>query len=75
MPQAKLTSILRVMEVKIVGFHQDESGDWVADLSCGHAQHVRHRPPWEVRTWVTTAAGREERIGQMLICKKCIPQS
>jgi hypothetical protein len=23
------------MESKIIGFHQDESGDWVADLSTG----------------------------------------
>jgi hypothetical protein len=63
------------MEVKIIGFHQDESGDWVAVLSCGHTQHVRHRPPWEVRTWVTTAAGRAERIGQVLVCKKCVQQA
>jgi hypothetical protein len=30
----------------IVGFHQDEHQDWVAELSCGHNQHVRHRPPF-----------------------------
>lgn len=28
----------------IVGFHQDEEGDWVASLACGHNQHVRHNP-------------------------------
>jgi hypothetical protein len=55
----------------IVGFHQDEAGDWVADLSCGHSQHVRHRPPWEVRTWVLTAEGREQHIGKALSCVKC----
>lgn len=27
---------------RIVGFHQDEGGDWVAELSCMHRQHVRH---------------------------------
>lgn len=30
---------------RIVGFHQDQKGHWVADLECGHAQHVRHDPP------------------------------
>lgn len=59
------------MEVKITAFHQDESGDWVADLACGHTQHVRHRPPWELRPWVTTPAGRQEHIGQTLTCKQC----
>ena len=59
------------MEVKISGFHHDESGDWVADLSCGHTQHVRHKPPWETRPWVTTPEGRQEHIGRTLICKKC----
>ena len=31
---------------KIIGFHQDEDGDGVAELGCGHTQHVRHNPPW-----------------------------
>lgn len=63
---------------KIVGFHQDEKQDWVADLECGHAQHVRHNPPWENRPWVTTKDGRAERVGRELDCKKCeaaAPQS
>jgi hypothetical protein len=34
------------MQRKIIGFHQDEEQDWVADLECGHQQHVRHTPPW-----------------------------
>jgi hypothetical protein len=34
------------MKQKIVGFHQDEHADWVAELQCGHTQHVRHHPPW-----------------------------
>jgi Protein of unknown function (DUF3565) len=55
----------------IVGFHQDELGDWIADLACGHTQHVRHRPPWELRPWVTTAAGRQEHLNQILVCVKC----
>ncbi|PYU03922.1 MAG: hypothetical protein DMG34_11865 [Acidobacteria bacterium] len=32
-------------ERKILGFHQDEHRDWVADLECGHTRHVRHNPP------------------------------
>ncbi len=56
---------------KIVGFHLDESGDWVAELECGHGQHVRHKPPWTMRPWVLTEEGRAEHIGRELDCKKC----
>ncbi len=56
---------------KIIGFHQDEFDDWVADLDCGHGQHVRHNPPWNNRTWVVTEEGRKEKIGVQLDCKKC----
>jgi DNA-binding transcriptional ArsR family regulator len=58
-------------ERAIIGFHQDEYGEWVADLACGHSQHVRHRPPFELRPWVTTAAGREEFLGHGLPCAAC----
>lgn len=56
---------------KIIGFHRDDEGDWVADLGCGHTQHVRHRPPWQNRPWVTTEAGRRSRLGIELDCRKC----
>jgi hypothetical protein len=56
---------------KISGFHQDDSGDWVADLECGHSRHVRHNPPWQVREWVTTEEGRAGRIGQPIDCGEC----
>ena len=48
------------MERRVTGFHQDGEGHWVAELECGHNQHVRHDPPWECRTWVLTprASGR-----------------
>jgi hypothetical protein len=59
------------MDRRIVGFHQDEQQDWVADLECGHTQHVRHRPPWQQRPWVITAEGRTSRLGIELNCKKC----
>jgi hypothetical protein len=55
----------------IAGFHQDAQGDWVADLSCGHTQHVRHRPPWELRPWVMTEEGRMQHVGSVLLCKVC----
>ncbi len=56
---------------KIVGYHQDDKQDWVAELECGHQQHVRHNPPWMERPWVTTEQGREEHIGHQLICLVC----
>jgi hypothetical protein len=59
------------MQRKITGFHLDEHGDWVADLECGHGQHVRHRPPWIRRPWVVTPEGRARYLGQTLRCKQC----
>ncbi|MCY4132963.1 MAG: DUF3565 domain-containing protein [Nitrospira sp.] len=59
------------MNQRIIGFHQDEYGDWVADLECGHGQHVRHDPPWSERPWVVTPQGRERMLGETLACKKC----
>jgi hypothetical protein len=56
---------------RIVGFHQDEERHWVAELECGHTQHVRHDPPWQVRTWVTTAEGRATHLGTTLACTRC----
>ncbi|KGT46251.1 MULTISPECIES: DUF3565 domain-containing protein [Acinetobacter] len=55
----------------IVGFHLDEENHWVAELVCGHDQHVRHDPPWQNRPWVMTEAGRKEKLGMKLDCKKC----
>ncbi len=55
----------------IIGYHQDEYGDWVADLVCGHGQHVRHQPPFTSRPWVLTVEGRERYLGTQLNCKKC----
>ncbi|RZG86604.1 DUF3565 domain-containing protein [Acinetobacter sp. WCHAc060033] len=56
---------------KIIGFHLDEEQHWVADLECGHGQHVRHTPPWQNRPWVMTEQGRQEKLGVALNCKKC----
>jgi hypothetical protein len=59
------------MQQAIVGFHLDEEGHYVADLACGHGQHVRHDPPWQNRPWVLTEQGRHEKLGVILECKKC----
>lgn len=59
------------MERGIVGYHVDAQGDWVADLACGHGQHVRHQPPMMSRPWVLTAEGRMQHLGTMLNCKTC----
>jgi len=62
------------MEQPIVGWHQDEMGDWVAELACGHGQHVRHNPPLTNRPWVLTAAGRVKFMGFLLLCKHCLEE-
>ncbi len=55
----------------IEGFHDDDEGDWVAELSCLHNQHVRHRPPFWDRPWTTTASGRAAHLGSELDCPLC----
>jgi hypothetical protein len=56
---------------RIKGFHEDDEGHWVAELECGHQQHVRHHPPLFKRLWVLTSEGRASRIGVELNCKHC----
>jgi tellurite resistance-related uncharacterized protein len=55
----------------MTGYHQDPEGDWVAELACGHNQHIRHHPPFQERPWVLNAAEREERLGTPLECPLC----
>jgi len=64
-------SRLETMKQPITGYHKDEEGHWVAQLACGHNQHVRHTPPWVNRPWVTTAEGRDSMLGFELACRKC----
>ncbi|MGH9170211.1 MAG: DUF3565 domain-containing protein [Acidimicrobiales bacterium] len=59
------------MNQPITGFHQDAEGDWVAELACGHNQHVRHKPPFQERSWVLTQQGRNGRLGTELGCPLC----
>ena len=55
----------------ITGFHLDDVRDWVAELDCGHGQHVRHRPPFVLRPWVVSEAGRAGMLGAALDCVRC----
>lgn len=59
------------MERSISGYHVDDDGDWVAELDCGHGQHVRHTPPFFQRPWVTSVEGRNSRLGHKLNCLRC----
>ncbi|MEO8185324.1 MAG: DUF3565 domain-containing protein [Deltaproteobacteria bacterium] len=59
------------MQRAMKGFHQDSDGHWVAELACGHSQHVRHQPPFTLRPWVLTPEGRSGRLGQELECGAC----
>jgi hypothetical protein len=59
------------MNQRVIGFHQDQDLHWVANLDCGHYQHVRHDPPMQTRPWVLTEEGRQSRLGIELNCKKC----
>ena len=65
------SSYRAAMETTIVGFHPDDAGDWVAELACGHGQHMRHTPPWQERPWVTTEEGRQGKIGARIECALC----
>ena len=58
-----------MVQRKIIGFHQDEAQEWVADLEWGHKQHVRHTPPWLKRPWVVSPEGRRSRLRYTLDCK------
>jgi len=59
------------MRRKIIGFHRDEDGHWVAELCCGHNQHMRHKPPFTLRPWVQQRQTREARIGTTINCPLC----
>ncbi|MFN8485408.1 MAG: DUF3565 domain-containing protein [Anaerolineae bacterium] len=59
------------MERTIVGFGTDTEGVSIAILSCGHAQHIRHNPPWVNREWVLTEKGRNSMLGKTLNCVLC----
>jgi aminoglycoside 6'-N-acetyltransferase I len=60
-----------VADRRIIDFRQDSEQQWVAELECGHTQHVRHTPPWQLRPWVLTAEGRAQYLGTSLQCRLC----
>lgn len=61
----------RIVFRRITGFHLDEEQHWVAELECGHGQHVRHDPPWQLRPWVTSEGTRRAYLGTSLDCRLC----
>ncbi|WP_263144043.1 DUF3565 domain-containing protein [Pseudomonas sp. RIT-PI-AD] len=56
---------------RLTGFHRDPEGHWVAELSCGHTQHLRHQPPWQNRAWVLDPRRRDAHLGQPFACGWC----
>jgi len=65
--QARFPAVPR----KIVGFHLDDTREWIADLECGHQRPVRLNPPWRGPHWVTDALGRMAHTGTELDCVPC----
>jgi len=59
-------------ERAIIGFERDDEGHWLAELACGHRQHVRHEPPLQSRPWVLSAEGRRSMLGTRLRCMRCL---
>jgi hypothetical protein len=70
-PSVHASAIAGAPERRMVGFRQDDAGDWIADLDCGHSQHMRHEPPWNERPWVTTVSGRRAHLGNCVPCLRC----
>jgi len=62
---------VRPMDRPIVAFRQDDVGTWVAELACGHSQHIRHNPPFRLAAWVLDADQRNERLGADIECPLC----
>jgi tellurite resistance-related uncharacterized protein len=62
-----------VIEVErtITGFRLDALGEWIAELDCGHDQHIRHRPPFEIRPWIRSAKERLARLESKRDCPLC----
>lgn len=59
------------MKQALTGFRRDDAGEWVAELSCGHDQHMRHRPPFQLREWVLSPEGRAKRACEPVECPLC----
>ncbi|WP_371920624.1 DUF3565 domain-containing protein [Pseudomonas sp. HMWF032] len=60
---------------RLLDFRQDEHGHWVAVLSCGHTQHLRHQPPWQNRAWVLDAQQRQAQLDKAFACGWCAAEN
>jgi hypothetical protein len=63
--------MVKAMQQPIAGYHKDEDSHWIAELDCGHNQHVRNKPPFINIPWVESEPGRKSMPGYKLNCKKC----
>jgi hypothetical protein len=78
-----ITGEHRTLKQKIIGFHRDDDEDWVADLECGHQQHVRHKPPSPVLYEANLTSDRRSamklkatlRTLTLLVCSLILPSS
>jgi len=69
-PRQKGRGIAAIERI-ITGFHQDAQGHWLAVLSCGHTQEVRHDPPRQIQPGILTADSRQAHVGTALPCRQC----
>jgi Protein of unknown function (DUF3565) len=60
------------MHHAIQGYYIDVAGHWVAKLDCGHNQALPHNPPMSDNPWVMSQRGRNDKIGVLMVCAKCI---
>jgi tellurite resistance-related uncharacterized protein len=59
------------MQRPITAYHQDEKSDWMTELSCGHKQHICHKPPFLLRPWVASPEGHGSMLHSKLDCLRC----
>ena len=59
------------MHRTMTGFRRDENGEWVAELSCLHSQHIRHLPTFSQAAWIEDDEERQRRVGEPLDCPLC----
>ncbi len=59
------------MQRAITGYRRDDDDDLVAELTCGHGFHMRHRPPMTSRPWTLTPEGRASMLGTAVECVRC----
>jgi Protein of unknown function (DUF3565) len=60
------------MSYAISGYFQDTEGQWVAKLLCGHHQRLQHNSAKAGGAWFSTQMGRDDKIGVLMVCQKCI---